>query len=73
MNIGRMLWDFGINFLQAIQEVWSFLTTRIEVGKLEIFGIELIQGFSFTPLMLTGGFMLTILGIGLLSLFNPFS
>lgn len=73
MNIGRMLWDFGINFLNAIQEVWSFLTTRIEVGKLEIFGIELIQGFSFIPLMLTGGFMLTILGIGLLSLFNPFS
>ena len=72
-NIGRILWNLTITILQAMGDVFEWLTTPKSIGKIEILGWEIMDGLTFTPLALSGGFILAILGIGLISLLNPFN
>ena len=73
MNVGKWLWDFTITVLNGINELWTFFTSTISVGRIEIFGVEIIKGFTFNPSYMTGAVMLVIVGVGLVSLVNPFS
>jgi hypothetical protein len=72
-DIGRKLYDLTLSILQAMGEVWDWLNTRHVIGKIEIFGTTLSDGISITPLAFGGAVIIIILGIGLISLVNPFN
>lgn len=67
------LWNLTLSILSAMGDVWNWLTTKHDIGKIEIFGTTLFEGLSFTPLAFGGAVILIILGIGLISLVNPFN
>jgi hypothetical protein len=70
-NVGRVLYDFGFAILDGADRVWTFLLTPLEIGTIELFGLTLIEGFSFTPLMISGGTVVALLLIGVISAVNP--
>lgn len=67
------LWNLTLSILSAMGEVWNWLTTQQDIGKITIFGTTIFNGMSFTPLAFGGAVILIILGIGLISLVNPFN
>jgi len=73
MNIGRILWDMVIIFIKGIKEVWDFLSTEYTINGFKIFDVVIWEKFEFTPIYITGGMMVLLLGISLISLFNPFN
>ena len=73
MNIGRTLWDMVIIFIKGIKEVWDFLSTEYTINGFEIFDVVIWEKFEFTPIYITGGVMVLLLGFSLISLFNPFN
>lgn len=72
-NFGRMAWNLVIQILRAMGDVWDFLSNPVDIGKIEVFGVTLFEGITFTPLAFGGVVILAILIIGLISLFNPFN
>lgn len=72
-KLGIWLWNLTISILSAMGDVWDWLTTQHDIGKLEIFGTTLFEGLSITPLAFGGTVILIILGLGLISLVNPFN
>lgn len=71
-EIGIILWDLIIGLAEIINSVWTFLTTEIVLADVSLFGFSLFDGITFTPILLTGGIVITIVTVGLISLFLPF-
>lgn len=72
-DVGRKLYELTLKILQSMGSVWDWLNTRHVIGKIEIFGTTISEGISITPLAFGGTVILIILGIGLISLVNPFN
>lgn len=72
-DVGRKLYELTLKILQSMGSVWDWLNTRHDIGKIEIFGTTISEGISITPLAFGGTVILIILGIGLISLVNPFN
>lgn len=70
-NIGKTLWDFIMTLLKGIQHVWSFLNQEIAIGKFEIFGQVVWEGFTFTPMHLSGVIIVALIVFGLVKTFVP--
>ena len=70
-NIGVILWDFIISIGQIMGSVWTFLTTEQTFAEFSVFGLTIIDGFTFTPIEITGVIIILIVTAGLISLFSP--
>lgn len=65
-NVFNSLWDFAISITQAIDSIWEFLTSPVELSAL---GMNVI---SFTPIeMFGGGMIITLLVFGFIKAFVP--
>jgi hypothetical protein len=71
VNVGRLLWDFTYNVVEAMADVQDFLLTPFEIPNITILGFELFEGFEFTPLLISGGVIILILGFGIIKAVNP--
>jgi hypothetical protein len=71
MTIIRAIFDLTLAILSAMDSIWTFLSTPIIIGEVEFLGIVLLEGITFTPIALTGGVLIAILTVGLISLFLP--
>lgn len=67
-QIFESLWDFIINMSKIIGEVWDWLNEPIHLG-IDILGLS--WGVSFTPMMLTGGVLISLLVLGFIKAFMP--
>lgn len=70
-NIGLTLWNFIMTIIKGSQEVWNFLNRRIEIGQFEIFDLVVWEGFSFTPMHLSGAIIVAFIVFGLVKTFVP--
>lgn len=71
-DIGRTLWDFIVGLAELMNGAWTFLTTEITLADVSLFGFSIFDGITFTPIALTGGIVIAIITVGLISLFLPF-
>lgn len=72
-TIFRNLYDLLINLGSLFSEIYDRFSKTRYFGGLEIFGIEIIQEFEYNLFMPSAGFILLLIGIGIVSLFNPFA
>jgi hypothetical protein len=70
-DIGRWLIEFGFKIIEIFREVWRIMSLPITVGKIEIFGVLITEGYSFTPIQATPFIGGVIVVIALVSLFWP--
>ena len=70
-NLFISLWDFIVRIFSTFNEVWIFMTSPYQVGRVSILGWTIIEGVTITPLYVTGGLVILIIGIGLVALFMP--
>lgn len=67
-QIFESLWEFIINMSKIVGEVWDWLNEPIHLG-IDILGLS--WGVSFTPMMLTGGVLISLLVLGFIKAFMP--
>lgn len=69
-QIIKTLWDFIMSMAQGMGVVWNWLNRPISLGlKLDLIGVD--WSITFTPMMLTGGVLITILILGFIKAFIP--
>lgn len=60
-NIGKVLWDFVMNLLATVGDIWAWANKVIKIGSVE-----------FTPLMIGGSVIVLLIVMALVKLFVPF-
>lgn len=69
--LGLWLFEFALDIVSIFKDIWAFLNTPFYVGRIALFDWVIVEGIVFTPLKMTGGVAIIILGVGLVSLFVP--
>lgn len=72
-NVGEQLWKLFISIFKAMEGVWDFISAPIEIAKIEILGVTIVDGFTFNLLQGGGALLIVIITVGLISMLNPFS
>ena len=69
VNLGRVLWDFTLNVLRAMDLLYDFMTTPIPIVTYTLMGG--INYIMVTPMEITGTAIIAIVTITIISVFNP--
>lgn len=71
MNVGKILWNFMLVIVETMGQVKDILLTPYTVADIQVLGFTIVEGFTFTPLIPSAGFIIILLSLGIIKAVNP--